>query len=52
MVCDKCSKVYDVEFNALDCIEDIVRSQYGHSLSEITLTLKGICCECSSDAAV
>ncbi len=47
MVCDKCSKVFDVELDELDYITDDVLKKYGHKLTNITLNLNGVCCECS-----
>ncbi len=47
MVCDKCSKVFDVELDELDCITDDVLKKYGHKLTNITLNLNGVCCQCS-----
>lgn len=50
MVCEKCSRVYDVELEALKDLGDTVSSQYGHALTEITLTLKGVCSPCREAA--
>ena len=46
MVCDKCSRVFDVELDELDTLKAIISDKYGHSLTEITLNLSGVCCEC------
>ena len=46
MVCDKCSRVFDVELSELDGLNDTVSSKYGHRLTVITLNLNGVCCEC------
>lgn len=48
MICEKCSRVFDVE---LDCLEDIpntVKNAAGHVITRVTLNLKGICSECLS----
>ncbi len=47
MVCDNCSQVYDVELSELDTLNSIVSEKYGHRLTNVTLNLNGICCECS-----
>ena len=46
MVCDRCSRVFDVELSELDCLNDTVSQKYGHRLTMVTLNLNGICCEC------
>ena len=46
MVCDKCSRVFDVELSELDGLNDTVSQKYGHRLTMVTLNLNGICCEC------
>ncbi len=46
MVCDKCSRVFDVELSELDGLNDAVSQKYGHKLTMVTLNLNGICCEC------
>ncbi len=46
MVCDKCSRVFDVELSELDGLNDTVSSKYGHRLTVITLNLNGVCCDC------
>lgn len=46
MVCDKCSRVFDVELSELDGLNDTVTSKYGHRLTVITLNLNGVCCDC------
>ncbi len=47
MVCDKCTRVFDVELTELDGLKSIVADKYGHNLTEITLNLNGVCCECA-----
>ena len=46
MVCDRCSRVFDVELSELDCLNDTVSQKYGHRLTMVTLNLNGVCCEC------
>ena len=46
MVCDKCSRVFDVELSELDGLNDTVSQKYGHKLTMVTLNLNGVCCEC------
>ncbi len=47
MVCDKCSRVFDVELSELDGLNDTVSQKYGHKLTMVTLNLNGVCCECA-----
>ncbi len=47
MVCDKCSRVFDVELSELDGLNDTVFQKYGHKLTMVTLNLNGVCCECA-----
>ena len=47
MVCDKCSRVFDVELSELDDLNDTVSKKYGHKLTMVTLNLNGVCCECA-----
>ncbi len=46
MVCDKCSRVFDVELSELDGLNETVSQKYGHKLTLVTLNLNGVCCEC------
>lgn len=46
MVCDKCSRVFDVELSELDGLNDAISQKYGHKLTMVTLNLNGVCCEC------
>ncbi len=48
MVCGKCNCVFDIELDNLEELKQIVSDKYGHSLTEITLNLSGVCSECSS----
>lgn len=48
MICEKCSRVFDVELDCLDGIPDDVMNAAGHRITRITLNLKGVCCECLS----
>ena len=48
MVCDKCSRVFDVELSELDGLNDTVSHKYGHRLTMVTLNLNGVCCECEN----
>ena len=46
MVCDDCGRVYDIELDLLDGIEQRILSSDGHVLTNVTLNLNGICCGC------
>lgn len=46
MICEKCEKVYDIELDILENLPCMINSQSGHTLTEVTLTLKGICKSC------
>ena len=48
MVCERCSKVYDMELDTMKALKSCVSDKYGHALTEITLTLKGVCAACTS----
>lgn len=48
MVCDRCSRVFDVELSELDGLNDTVSQKYGHRLTMVTLNLNGVCCECEN----
>ena len=48
MVCDRCSRVFDVELSELDSLNDTVSQKYGHRLTMVTLNLNGVCCECEN----
>lgn len=48
MICDKCSRVFDVELDCLDGIPQTVMRSAGHQITKVTLNLKGICRECLS----
>lgn len=50
MICDSCSKVYDVEIEDMSDLSDKISKKYGHSLTEITLTLRGLCTGCIKTA--
>ena len=47
IVCDKCNKVYDVELNLLKDLENVISTSFGHKLTEVSLTLRGICNACN-----
>lgn len=46
MICEKCSKVFDVELDCLDSIPQTVRNNEGHVITRVTLNLKGVCSNC------
>ena len=46
MICEKCSRVFDVELDCLDTIPQTVMESEGHRITRVTLNLKGICAEC------
>ncbi len=48
MICEKCSRVFDVELDCLDSIPQSVMNREGHMITRITLNLKGVCSECLS----
>ena len=48
MICEKCSRVFDVELGCLDDIPQTVMKCTGHQITKVTLNLKGICRECLS----
>lgn len=48
MICEKCSKVFDVELDCLDSIPHTVMNSEGHMITRVTLNLKGICAKCLS----
>lgn len=46
MICEKCSRVFDVELDCLDTIPQTVMEAEGHRITRVTLNLKGICAAC------
>lgn len=46
MICDSCSKVYDVEIEDMFDLSNKISKKYGYSLTAITLTLRGLCTCC------
>lgn len=48
MICEKCSRVFDVELGCLADIPQTVMKSTGHQITKVTLNLKGICRECLS----
>ena len=49
MVCTCCNKVFDVELTELDMLKEVIGEKYGHSLTNVTLNLSGVCCECNKN---
>ena len=47
LLCTKCGRVFDIEDNAADGIEQRILKRYGHIVEEVVLDLKGICQTCS-----
>ncbi len=48
MICEKCSRVFDVELDCLEKIPQTVMNAAGHTITAVSLNLKGICAECIS----
>ena len=48
MICEKCSRVFDVELDCLDSIPQSVMNREVHMITRITLNLKGVCSGCLS----
>lgn len=47
MVCSHCGKVFDVELDIEDAIAKKILSDEGHTITNVTLNLTGICRGCS-----
>lgn len=48
MICEKCSRVFDIELDCLDGIPQTVMQQCGHRITRVMLNLKGVCADCLS----
>ena len=51
MICDCCGRVFDIEPDILAGAEQAVFNAHGHTLTRLTLTMNGVCRECSKTQA-
>lgn len=49
MVCSHCGKVFDVELDIAEKIREKVLADEGHTITDITLNLTGICRGCAAE---
>ena len=49
MVCEKCRRVFDIEYEELEDNVRAAAASDGYTLTRLTLTLEGVCRECSAE---
>ncbi len=49
MLCKRCGRVFDIECETPDGIEERVLKRHGHIITDVSLNLKGICGECAEN---
>lgn len=49
MVCEKCRRVFDIEYEELEDNVRAAAASDGYTLTRLTLTLEGVCKECSAE---
>lgn len=47
LLCTKCGRVFDIEDDAANGIEQRILERYGHIAEEVSLNIKGICQSCA-----
>ncbi len=47
MLCERCGRVFDIECEAPEGIEERIHEKHGHIITEVSLSFKGICGGCS-----
>ena len=48
LLCAKCKRVFDIEDNSVNDIENRILEIYGHIVEEVSLNFKGICKDCAN----
>ena len=47
LLCVKCGRVFDIEDDSINGIEERISERFGHAVREVSLNFKGICKDCN-----
>ena len=50
MLCKRCGRVFDIEYDAPEGIGERVFEKHGHIITDVSLSFKGVCSKCADNA--